>query len=169
MKKIYLAGGCFWGVEHYLSLIQGIRETTVGYANSDIPSPVYEDLKAHRSSASETVEAVYDETVISLKEVLEMFFRIIDPTILDQQGHDIGHQYRTGIYYVDEQDLPVIQEAMKELASHYDKPIVTEVLKLESFTKAEDYHQDYLIKNPDGYCHVDLKMFEIARNYHPHG
>ena len=169
MKKIYLAGGCFWGVEHYLSLIQGIRETTVGYANSDIPSPVYEDLKAHRSSASETVEAVYDETVISLKEVLEMFFRIIDPTILDQQGHDIGHQYRTGIYYVDEQDLPVIQEAMEELASHYDKPIVTEVLKLESFTKAEDYHQDYLIKNPDGYCHVDLKMFEIARNYHPHG
>ncbi|MBQ6560193.1 MAG: peptide-methionine (S)-S-oxide reductase MsrA [Erysipelotrichaceae bacterium] len=169
MKKIYLAGGCFWGVEHYLSLIEGIRETTVGYANSDIPSPAYEDLKAHRSSASETVEAVYDETVIALKEILEMFFRIIDPTVLDQQGHDIGHQYRTGIYYDDEQDLPVIQEAMEELSSHYDKPVVTEVLKLESFTKAEDYHQDYLIKNPDGYCHVDLKMFEIARNYHPHG
>ncbi|MBR3006709.1 MAG: peptide-methionine (S)-S-oxide reductase MsrA, partial [Erysipelotrichaceae bacterium] len=96
MKKIYLAGGCFWGVEHYLSLINGIRETTVGYANSDIASPSYEDLKAHRSLASETVEVVYDENVISLNEILELFYEIIDPTILDQQGHDIGHQYRTG-------------------------------------------------------------------------
>ena len=169
MKKIYLAGGCFWGVERYMSLIEGVRETTVGYANSDIPDPSYEDLKAHHSSASETVETIYDETVISLKEVLEMFFRIIDPTILDQQGHDIGHQYRTGIYYVDEEDLPIIEEAMKELADCYDRPIVTEVLELASFTKAEDYHQDYLIKNPNGYCHVDLKMFDVARNYHPHG
>ena len=169
MKKIYLAGGCFWGVEHYMSLIEGIKETTVGYANSDIPDPAYEDLKAHRSSASETVETVYDETVISLREVLDLFFQIIDPTILDRQGHDVGHQYRTGIYFTDKEDLPIIEEAVKELASRYDEPIVTVVMELESFTKAEDYHQDYLVKNPNGYCHVDLKMFEAARNYHPHG
>ena len=169
MKKIYLAGGCFWGVEHYMSLIQGVQETTVGYANSDIPSPSYEDLKAHRSSASETVEVIYDETIISLKEILDLFYQIIDPTILDQQGHDIGHQYRTGIYYVDEEDKTVIEESLKKLAEQYKKPIVTELLKLDNFTKAEDYHQDYLIKNPQGYCHVDLKMFEVARNYHPHG
>ena len=165
MKKIYLAGGCFWGVEHYLSLINGVIETTVGYANSDIPSPSYEDLKAHRSSASETVEVVYDENIISLKEILDLFFLIIDPTILDQQGHDIGHQYRTGIYYVNENDVEIIKSSLAELSKKYDKKIVTELLELSNFTVAEDYHQDYLYKNPDGYCHVNPKMFEIAKNY----
>ncbi|MBO7698707.1 MAG: peptide-methionine (S)-S-oxide reductase MsrA [Erysipelotrichaceae bacterium] len=165
MKKIYLAGGCFWGVQHYLSLINGIDKTTVGYANSDIQSPSYEDLKAHRSSASETVEVVYDENVISLKEILKLFFMIIDPTILDQQGHDIGHQYRTGIYYVDKEDVDIIKESLDELSKQYDQPIVTELLPLDNFTVAEDYHQDYLIKNPTGYCHVDKKWFEVAKNY----
>lgn len=165
MKKIYLAGGCFWGVEHYLSLIQGIKETSVGYANSDIASPSYEDLKAHRSSASETVEVLYDEQVISLSEILELFFEIIDPTLLDQQGHDIGHQYRTGIYFTDKEDEAVIQGALSALETKYDKPILTELLPLENFTVAEEYHQDYLYKNPTGYCHVDPKMFERAKNY----
>lgn len=165
MKKIYLAGGCFWGVEHFLSLVKGIKETTVGYANSDIDNPTYEDLKAHRSLASETVEVEYDESIISLKEILDLFFMIIDPTILDRQGHDVGHQYRTGIYYVDENDVDVIKNALDQLAAKYDKPIVTELLPLDNFTKAEEYHQDYLIKNPTGYCHVDKRMFDIARNY----
>ena len=165
MKKIYLAGGCFWGVEHFLSLIDGIKETTVGYANSDIESPSYEDLKAHRSLASETVEVIYDENKISLKEILNLFFMIIDPTILDQQGHDIGHQYRTGIYYTDDSDIKIIKEELNNLQTKYDKPIVTELLPLDNFTKAEEYHQDYLIKNPQGYCHVDPKMFEIAKQY----
>ena len=165
MKKIYLAGGCFWGVEHFLSLIEGVTKTTVGYANSDILSPSYEDLKAHRSAASETVETEYDETFISLQEILDLFFQIIDPTLLDQQGHDIGHQYRTGIYYTEEEDKEIIEEALRKLQEHYEKPVLTEVLKLENFTRAEEYHQDYLIKNPQGYCHVDPKMFQIAKNY----
>ena len=165
MKKIYLAGGCFWGVEHFLSLINGIEETTVGYANSDIVSPSYEDLKQHRSSASETVEVIYDEDIISLKEILDLFFLIIDPTILDRQGHDEGHQYRTGIYYVDEKDTEIIENALNELSEKYNDPIVTELLPLDNFTKAEEYHQDYLIKNPEGYCHVDKRFFEIAKNY----
>ena len=165
MKKIYLAGGCFWGVEHFLSLINGVIDTTVGYANSDIDNPSYEDLKAQRSLASETVELTYDENTISLKEILELFFKIIDPTILDRQGHDIGHQYRTGIYYVDKNDMEVIKNCLDNLSKQYDNPIVTELLPLDNFTTAEDYHQDYLVKNPAGYCHVDPKMFEIARNY----
>lgn len=165
MKTIYLAGGCFWGVEHFLGLIDGVTSTTVGYANSDINSPTYEDLKAHRSLAAETVEVVYDENKISLEEILDLFFMIIDPTILDQQGHDVGHQYRTGIYYVDENDVQIIRQSLKKLESKYDKPIVTELLPLENFTIAEEYHQDYLIKNPQGYCHVDSKMFQIAKNY----
>ncbi|MBR5754853.1 MAG: peptide-methionine (S)-S-oxide reductase MsrA [Erysipelotrichaceae bacterium] len=165
MKKIYLAGGCFWGVEHYLSLIKGITDTTVGYANSDIESPSYEDLKAHRSSASETVEVTYNEELIDLDEILDMFYLIIDPTILDRQGHDEGHQYRTGVYYADDEDREVIERSLKKLSEKYEAPIVTELLKLENFTVAEDYHQDYLYKNPEGYCHVDPKMFEIARNH----
>ncbi|MBQ9425962.1 MAG: peptide-methionine (S)-S-oxide reductase MsrA [Erysipelotrichaceae bacterium] len=165
MKQIYLAGGCFWGVQHYLSLIEGIKETIVGYANSDILSPSYEDLKAHRSSASETVMVSYDENQISLKEILDLYYLIIDPTLLDQQGHDIGHQYRTGIYYVDEDDLEIIKNSISELSKRYEKPILTEVLPLDNFTRAEEYHQDYLYKNPQGYCHVDPKMFEIAKNY----
>lgn len=165
MKKIYLAGGCFWGVEHYMSLIKGVKETTVGYANSDISSPKYEDLKAHRSSASEAVEVLYDENDISLNEILELFYLIIDPTLLDQQGHDIGHQYRTGIYYVDEEDLEIIKKSLERLSEKYDRQIVTELLPLENFTVAEEYHQDYLIKNPDGYCHVDPRMFQIAKEY----
>ena len=165
MKKIYLAGGCFWGVEHFLSLIDGVIETTVGYANSDIDTPSYEDLKQHRSSASETVEVIYDENKISLKEILNLFFMIIDPTLLDQQGHDIGHQYRTGIYYIDENDIELIKQELNDLQNKYTKPIVTELLPLDNFTKAEDYHQDYLIKNPQGYCHVDPKMFELAKQY----
>lgn len=165
MKTIYLAGGCFWGVEHFLGLIDGVTSTTVGYANSDINSPTYEDLKAHRSLAAETVEVVYDENKISLEEILDLFFMIIDPTILDQQGHDVGHQYRTGIYYVDDNDVQIIRQSLKKLESKYDKPIVTELLPLENFTIAEEYHQDYLIKNPQGYCHVDPKMFQIAKNY----
>ena len=165
MKKIYLAGGCFWGVEHFLSLIKGIESTKVGYANSDIENPTYEDLKAHRSLASETVEVIYDENVISLNEILDMFYMIIDPTILDRQGHDVGHQYRTGIYYVDDNDLDIINESIKQLSKRYEDPIVVEVLRLENFTDAEEYHQDYLIKNPTGYCHVDPAMFEIAKKY----
>jgi len=165
MKKIYLAGGCFWGVEHFLSLIDGVEETTVGYANSDIDTPSYEDLKQHRSSASETVEVIYDENKISLKEILNLFFMIIDPTLLDQQGHDIGHQYRTGIYYIDDNDIELIKQELNDLQNKYTKPIVTELLPLDNFTKAEDYHQDYLIKNPQGYCHVDPKMFELAKQY----
>ncbi|MBQ1741086.1 MAG: peptide-methionine (S)-S-oxide reductase MsrA, partial [Erysipelotrichaceae bacterium] len=108
---------------------------------------------------------LYDEEKISLQEILSLFFEIIDPTLVDQQGHDIGHQYRTGIYYVDEKDIPIIQDALKELSRQYDKPIVTELLPLENFTIAEDYHQDYLIKNPEGYCHVPFKMFDRAKNY----
>lgn len=165
MKKIYLAGGCFWGVEHFLSLIDGVEETTVGYANSDIDTPSYEDLKQHRSSASETVEVIYDENKISLKEILNLFFMIIDPTLLDQQGHDIGHQYRTGIYYIDNNDIELIKQELNDLQNKHTKPIVTELLPLDNFTKAEDYHQDYLIKNPQGYCHVDHKMFELAKQY----
>ena len=165
MKKIYFAGGCFWGVEHFLSLIKGVKNTCVGYGNSDIADPSYEDLKAKRSLAAETVEVEYDENIISLEELLELFIAIIDPAAIDRQGHDIGHQYRTGIYYTDINDEKIIKERMERLNSELDGKLATEVMKLENFYKAEEYHQDYLIKNPNGYCHLGPQFFELAKNY----
>ena len=165
MKTIYLAGGCFWGVEHFFSLVEGVKKTTVGYANSDIDNPSYDDLKAHRSQAAETVKIDYDEELISLNELLDLFFEIIDPTLTDRQGHDIGHQYRTGIYYTDVDDLSPIQEKLNKVKEENFGLCKTEVLKLVNFYNAEDYHQDYLYKNPHGYCHISLDKFEIAKNY----
>ena len=165
MKRIYLAGGCFWGVEHYFSLIKGIVETSVGYANSNIENPSYEDLKQHLSNAAETVEIIYDSNVIDLKEILECYFKIIDPTSLNKQGNDIGIQYRTGIYYIDDEDLNIINEEINLLKQKYQDEIVIEIMKLKNYYLAEDYHQDYLIKNPNGYCHIGLDKFDYAKKY----
>lgn len=166
MKKIYLAGGCFWGVQHYLSLISGVESTTVGYGNSDMENPSYQQVKAHLTTAAETVEVIYDEKQVPLSDILNLFLAIIDPTLTDQQGEDIGHQYRTGIYYICDEDRETIMKAIQQLQLKYQQKIVTEVLPLENFYKAEEYHQDYLIKNPDGYCHLGKEVFEIARKYH---
>ena len=163
MKKIYLAGGCFWGVEHYFSLINGILKHDVGYANSNIANPSYQDVCKGLSTASETVELEYDEEVIDLSKVLKYYFRIIDPTSLNKQGHDEGIQYRTGIYYVDDNDLSIIEEAINELQSAYTSPILVEVMKLNNFYKAEEYHQAYLYKNVNGYCHLPLSIFDEVK------
>ena len=156
MKKIYLAGGCFWGVSHYYSLMNGISKATVGYANSDVINPDYQMVCAKKSSASECVEVIYDEKIICLAEILKRYLEIIDPYSLNKQGGDIGPQYRTGIYYVDEADLSTIDEFMDDLKSKSSQKVQIEVLELINFYKAEEYHQDYLYKNPNGYCHVSL-------------
>ena len=158
MRKIYLAGGCFWGVSHYFSLMKGIESTLVGYANSDIANPTYQLVCEKKSSASECVEIIYDEKIIDLKEILKRYLEIIDPYSLNKQGGDIGLQYRTGIYYEDEKDLLVIEEFINGLKARSDKEVMIEVLALANFYKAEEYHQDYLYKNPTGYCHVSLNM-----------
>ncbi len=156
MREIYLAGGCFWGVEEYMSRINGVIETKVGYANGITENPTYQELCTGTTGHSETTYVKYDENIISLEELLNRFWRIIDPTILNRQGPDIGNQYRTGIYYVDAKDLDIINKTLEEQKLKYDKPIVTEIMELKSFYNAEEYHQDYLKKNPGGYCHIDL-------------
>lgn len=160
MKEIYLAGGCFWGVEEYFRRIEGIVETEVGYANGNTQNPTYEEVCRKNTGFAETVWIKYDEQSISLRDVLRRYFRIIDPTLLDRQGPDVGNQYRTGIYYVNEEDIPVIEEEMELLAKKYTDKIQTEVLPLKNYYKAEEYHQKYLAKNPGGYCHVDLSIAE---------
>lgn len=157
MKGIYLAGGCFWGVEEYFSRIDGVVETNVGYANGHKENPSYEQVCTGTTGHAETTYIKYDDHV-SLRELLKKFFRIINPTLLNRQGGDIGNQYRTGIYYIDESDKDIITEIMEEEQKKYKVPIVTEVLPLSSYYPAEEYHQKYLKKNPGGYCHIDMSL-----------
>ncbi len=160
MKEIYLAGGCFWGVEEYFSQIDGVIKTRVGYANGQVETTYYQLLK--QTDHAETLYLVYDETVLNLREVLLYYFRIIDPFSVNQQGADKGRQYRTGIYYVDDNDLPTIQAVMAEQEALFGRgPLAVEVEALRHFIDAEDYHQDYLKKNPTGYCHIDVTQAKI--------
>jgi methionine-S-sulfoxide reductase len=165
MKKaeIYLAGGCFWGTEHYLKLINGVTETEVGYANGCTKNPSYEEVCRDDTGHAETVKVVYDADILPLSKLLQIFFKAINPTSVNYQGMDIGTQYRTGIFFVDAEDEPIIKAAISELATHYDEPIATEVKHLDNFYTAEEYHQDYLDKNPGGYCHVPIHLFEYAK------
>ncbi|HHU24770.1 MAG: peptide-methionine (S)-S-oxide reductase MsrA [Bacilli bacterium] len=158
MKRIILAGGCFWGVEAYFQRLKGVVKTTVGYTNGNMENPTYEDLKKHRATHAEACEIYYDETIMPLEKLLTHFFRIIDPTSLNQQGMDIGLQYRTGIYYTAEEDLKTINEYIEKIRNNYARPIVVEVQKEKGYYLAEEYHQDYLDKNPQGYCHVNLNI-----------
>lgn len=156
MKEIYLAGGCFWGVEAYYKRMNGVVDTEVGYANSRMESPSYKEVCTGRTDAAETVKIIYDEEKITLEEILKALFKVIDPTLINRQGPDIGSQYRSGIYYTDEGDREIIEDFIENVKGDYKMPIATEVMKLKNFYEAEDYHQDYLDKNPDGYCHIKL-------------
>lgn len=158
IKEIYLAGGCFWGVEAFMGRLYGVVEAHSGYANGKTHNPKYEDLLYNDSGHAETVLVRYDANQIKLKTLLKYYFRIIDPTSLNRQGGDKGVQYRSGIYYVDASDLPVIEGLIQQIARDYKNPIVVEVKPLEHFYLAEEYHQRYLIKNPTGYCHINLAM-----------
>lgn len=156
MKKIVLAGGCFWGVEEFLSRINGVISTEVGYANGRTENPTYEDVCYKNTYFAEVCLVEYDEKILSLEDLLKEYWSIIDPTILNRQGPDVGSQYRTGIYYLNEDDIETILKSKEENQKNYDKKIVTEVLPLTNYYKAEEYHQKYLKKNPNGYCHIKL-------------
>ncbi|WP_313133634.1 peptide-methionine (S)-S-oxide reductase MsrA [Anaerocolumna sp.] len=162
-KEIFLAGGCFWGTEKYLSGIKGIVSTDVGYANGNTENPSYKEVCHNNTGHAETVRVVYDPTVISLSFILELYYDVINPTSVNRQGGDIGSQYRTGIYYVYEEDIEIIEDSIKELQKKYDKPIAIEVLPFRNYYLAEEYHQKYLDKNPNGYCHIGTDKFEKAK------
>ena len=154
-RIIYLAGGCFWGLEAYMERIQGVTDAVSGYANGKGDTTNYQLL--HATDHAETVKVTYDPDKISLDKLLQYYFRVIDPTSINKQGNDRGRQYRTGIYYQNEQDKAVIEAALKTLQSKYQEPIQIEVEPLKNYVEAEEYHQDYLKKNPNGYCHIDIK------------
>ena len=155
-KEIYLAGGCFWGTEHFLKLI-------VGYANGNIAHPTYQQVCTGKTDFAETVKVQYNPEVVDLPFLIGLYFKTIDPTSLNRQGNDRGTQYRTGIYYTQPDDLPIIKETVDRLAVGYTRPLVVEIKPLKNFYPAETYHQDYLDKNPGGYCHIHPELFELAR------
>ena len=154
MAEIYLAGGCFWGLEEYFSRIEGIKKTTVGYANGQVESTNYQLI--HQTDHAETVHLIYDEKRISLREILLYYFRVIDPLSVNKQGNDVGRQYRTGVYYTDQADKAVIEQVFVEQEKQLGQKIAVELEPLRHYVLAEDYHQDYLKKNPGGYCHINV-------------
>ena len=157
MKRIFFGGGCFWGVEKYFSMIKGVKETQVGYANGNIKNPTYKDVCGDDTEFVEVCKVCYDPTEISLDKLLDKFWDIIDPTLVNRQGNDVGTQYRTGIYYEDEEDLSTIILSKRKAETLYKNHVVTEVKLLESYYPAEEEHQKYLEKNPHGYCHIQFE------------
>ncbi|CEN32733.1 Peptide methionine sulfoxide reductase MsrA/MsrB 2 (Includes: Peptide methionine sulfoxide reductase MsrA; Peptide methionine sulfoxide reductase MsrB) [Capnocytophaga cynodegmi] len=167
MKEIYFAGGCFWGTEHFFKQIRGVVATQVGYANGNTQKPSYEEVYTDKTGFTETVKVVYDPKQVDLQLLLDLFYETIDPTSLNKQGNDIGTRYRTGIYTIDDSDREMISKSLNELASKYNQPIVVENLPLKNFYDAEEYHQNYLDKNPGGYCHINTKLFQMAKEANP--
>ncbi len=155
-KVIYLAGGCFWGVEEYFDRVYGVVDSESGYANGNTENPTYENVCYDKTGHAETVKITYDSSKVGLKTLLLHYFSIVDPTSLNKQGNDIGVQYRTGVYYTDEADKKVAEEELKKLEDRIGGEVKIELTKLDNYYKAENYHQDYLKKNPNGYCHIRL-------------
>ena len=161
MKEIYLAGGCFWGMQKFIDQFGGVVSTEVGYANGPDKAPSYEEV-CRDSGHAETVKVVFDDAVIKTSELLNFYFMVIDPLSVNRQGHDEGIQYRTGIYYTDESLLPEIRAVYDAEEQKAGAPLAVELEPLRNFFSAEEYHQKYLDKNPGGYCHIPSKYFDLA-------
>lgn len=166
-REIYFAGGCFWGAEHFFKQVRGVVATAVGYANGNTENPTYEEVYTDTTGFAEVVKVEYQPEVISLEKLLDLFYKTIDPTSLNKQGGEIGTRYRVGVYFVNEEDREVIKNSLENLQKEYEKPLVVENEPLRNFYTGEEYHQDYLVKNPNGYCHIGLDLFEMARNANP--
>ena len=155
IETITLAGGCFWCVEAVFEQVRGVIDVQSGYSNGETVRPTYEQVCTGRTGHAEVVKVEFDPAQITLREILEIFFVVHDPTTLNRQGNDVGTQYRSGIYYTDEAQKQVAEDVIREIGESrtYRSPVVTEVRPLANYSTAEDYHQDYFLNHPDqGYC-----------------
>ncbi len=159
---IYLAAGCVWGAEKAFKSLNGVNETTVGYANGNGADVNYQEVKTGLTGYKETVRVVYDPEVISLNKILKAYFICIDPTLENQQGEDIGSQYQTGVYYVDDDSKEICEKYFAKVKDDYPS-FKVQLTSLKNFVEGEEYHQDYLEKNPSGYCHINLDQFEQVK------
>ena len=151
-----LAGGCFWGVEELIRQLPGVVETTVGYTGGELASPTYRDVCRGDTGHAEAIDIEFDPVRIPYEDILDFFFRIHDPTTKNRQGHDTGSQYRSAIFFHDEEQREIAERVRKQVdqSGKWPNPVVTEIVPASTFWPAEDYHQDYLQKNPQGYsCH----------------
>lgn len=151
-----LAGGCFWGMEDILRKLPGVLETEVGYTGGHTPNPTYKDVKTGTTGHAEAIRIQFDPSKTNYGAILELFFKMHDPTTVNRQGNDIGSQYRSAIFYMSDSQKKVAesQKTQAQASGRWKKPIVTEIVPAAEFYSAEDYHQDYLVKNPGGYtCH----------------
>ena len=149
-----LAGGCFWGVEELVRKLPGVTNTTVGYAGGTLDNPRYEDVKKGKTGHAESLQIEFDPSKITFGEILDFFFRLHDPTTANRQGNDVGTQYRSAIFYHDENQRAEAEAAKVRAQTKWSRPIVTEIVPFTNFYEAEDFHQDYLQRNPNGYtCH----------------
>lgn len=160
MKKIVFAGGCFWGTEAYFNTVYGVLNTKVGYANGNKENPTYEEVCRHNTGFAEVCYIEYDEKVLKLQSLINAFWKIVDPTLKDRQASDVGNQYRTGIYYIDTEDIEIIKKSIEDEQKKYKNKILTEIELLKNFFDAEEYHQKYLEKNPNGYCHIPRELLK---------
>ncbi len=165
-KELYLAGGCFWGTEQYLAGVKGVLSTEVGYANGNTENPSYEEVCHNNTGHAETVHVVYEDDILKLPFLLELYYDVINPVSVNKQGGDIGTQYRTGIYFVESEEEEIIQASISELQKRHREKIAIEVKPLLNFYRAEEYHQKYLDKNPSGYCHIGKDKFEKVKQLH---
>lgn len=165
MKEIYLGGGCFWGTEAYFKAIKGVISTSVGYANGTTADTDYGQVK--KTGHAEVVYMSYDPTIVGLEFLLDMYYKVIDPLSVNKQGEDVGTQYRTGIYYVESSDLPTIHTSIAKLEDSLGAKVAIEIEAVNNYVDAEEYHQDYLDKNPTGYCHIGAKHFDDAKDASP--
>lgn len=159
-QSLILAGGCFWGLEHLLADLKGVTATEVGYTGGNLDNPTYEDVKTGNTGHAEAVRLEYDPAQIPLAEILHFFFRIHDPTTVNHQGNDIGTQYRSIVFYASEQEKAIVEKVIDEVnqLGRFSDKVVTEVLPVTKFYTAEDYHQKYLVRHPNGYtCHFIRK------------
>ena len=161
-ETVYLAGGCFWGTEKFFDQFDGVCETEVGYANGPTPNPSYRDVCADAGHA-ETVKIVFDPDKLPFPALLQHYFLVIDPLSVNRQGHDEGIQYRTGIYYTNELQKAAALGYAAALEVQLGQKIAVEILPLENFYPAEEYHQKYLDKNPGGYCHIPASLLELEK------
>lgn len=155
-QRAILAGGCFWGMEDIIRKIPGVVSTQVGYTGGDSAKPKYEIVKTGTTNHAEAVEVVFDPKKISYEELLGWFFKMHDPTTVNQQGNDKGTQYRSVIFFEDDEQRKAASRVIEKVnaSGKWKKPIVTAIVEAKPFWSAEDYHQDYLVKNPGGYtCH----------------
>ena len=162
MKTIYLAGGCFWGMQKFFDQFDGVVETEVGYANGPDFAPSYQEV-CRNSGHAETLRIDYEPETISLTTLLEYYFMVIDPLSVNRQGEDSGIQYRTGIYYTGEDQLPEIRAVYASEEQKAGAKLAVEMEELKNFFPAEEYHQKYLDKNPGGYCHIPNSFFSLGK------